>query len=129
MAGAGIMEKKDWQKKPIDRMEMLHLLGLIYGKTGGRFERVGLRALIQQQGKPTVRPKVNFIIKSLLRNDILLAQGAQGVSRAYKWNLDKYGPVTLAMAEKVIAETAKQVIIRAKEYRQNIKARASVDNL
>ena len=122
------MEKKDWQKKPIDRMEMLHLLGLIYGKTGGRFERVGLRTLIQQQGKPTVRPKVNFIIKSLLRNDILLAQGAQGVSRAYKWNLDKYGPVTLAMADMVIAETARQIIIRAREYRQNIKARQCVDN-
>jgi hypothetical protein len=126
MAGAGIMEKKDWQKKPIDRMEMLHLLGLIYGKTGGRFERVGLRALIQQQGKPTVRPKVNFIIKSLLRNDILLAQG---VSRAYKWNLDKYGPVTLAMAEKVIAETERLINLRGREYRLKLKASAGVDNL
>jgi hypothetical protein len=129
MAGDGIMEKKDWQKKPIDRMEMLHLLGLIYGKTGGRFERVGLRALIQQQGKPTVRPKVNFIIKSLLRNDILLAQGAQGVSRAYKWNLDKYGPVTLAMAEKVIAETERLINLRGREYRLKLKASAGVDNL
>jgi hypothetical protein len=126
MAGAGIMEKKDWQKKPIDRMEMLHLLGLIYGKTGGRFERVGLRALIQQQGKPTVRPKVNFIIKSLLRNDILLAQG---VSRAYKWNLDKYGPVTLAMAEMVIAETERLINLRGREYRLKLKASAGVDNL
>lgn len=126
------MEKKDWQKKPIDRMEMLHLLGLIYGKTGGRFERVGLRTLIQQQGKPTVRPKVNFIIKSLLRNDILLAQGAQGaqgVSRAYKWNLDKYGPVTLAMAEKVIAETERLINLRGREYRLKLKASAGVDNL
>jgi hypothetical protein len=132
MAGAGIMKGIDaswWKKKPIDRMEMLHLLGVIYGKTGGRFEKVGLRRLIDERGKPTIRPKVNFIIKALIRTEILFVQGNKGRSRAYKWNLSKYGPVTLALADMVIAETAKQVIIRAKEYRQNIKARASVDNL
>lgn len=117
-----------WKKKPIDRMEMLHILGLIYGKTGGRFEKVGLRRLIDEQGKPTIRPKVNFIIKALIRTEMLLVQGEKGRGRAYKWNLKKYGPVTLAMADKVIEETARQIIIRAREYRQNIKARQCVDN-
>lgn len=117
-----------WEKKPIDRMEMLHILGVIYGKTGGRFEKVGLRRLIAEYGKPTIRPKVNFIIKALTRNGILLVQGERGRGRAYKWNLQRYGPVTLAMADMVIAETARQIIIRAREYRQNIKARQCVDN-
>ena len=117
-----------WEKKPIDRMEMLHLLGVIYGKTGGRFEKVGLRRLIYEQGKPTVRPKVNFIIKALTRTGMLLVQGEQGRGRAYKWNLEKFGPVTLAMAENVIKETERQAIIRSHEYRQNLKARARVDN-
>ena len=117
-----------WEKKPIDRMEMLHLLGVIYGKTGGRFEKVGLRRLIYEQGKPTVRPKVNFIIKALTRTGMLLVQGEKGRGRAYKWNLEKFGPVTLAMAENVIKETERQAIIRSHEYRQNLKARARVDN-
>ena len=117
-----------WKKKPIDRMEMLHILGVIYGKTGGRFEKVGLRRLIAEYGKPTIRPKVNFIIKALTRSGILLVQGERGRGRAYKWNLQRYGPVTLAMADMVIAETARQIIIRAREYRQNIKARQCVDN-
>ena len=117
-----------WQQKPIDRMEMLHILGLIYGKTGGRFNKVGLRRLIYEQGKPTVRPKVNFIIKALTRTGMLLVQGEPGRGRAYKWNLEKFGPVNLAMADRVIEETARQVIIRAKEYRHNLKARARVDN-
>ena len=100
-----------WQKKPIDRMEMLHLLGVIYGKTGGRYEKVGLRRLIQEKGKPTVRPKVNFIIKALTRTGMLLVQGEKGRGRAYKWNLQKFGPPNLAMADRVIQETARQVII------------------
>lgn len=117
-----------WEKKPIDRMEMLHILGLIYGKTGGRFNKVGLRRLITEQGKPTVRPKVNFIIKALTRTGMLLVQGEQGRNRAYKWNLEKFGPVTLVMADKVIKETERQAILRSYEYRQNLKARARVDN-
>lgn len=116
-------ERGYWQKKPIDRMEMLHLLGVIYGRTGGRFEKVGLRALIQAQGKPTVKPKVNFIIKALVRTEMLLVQGEQGRSRAYKWNLQKFGPVTLALADRMILETAEQVRIRAREYRQNLRAK------
>lgn len=112
-----------WEKKPIDRMEMLHLLGVIYGRTGGRFEKVGLRALIQEQGKPTVKPKVNFIIKALFKTEMLLVQGKQGRSRAYKWNLQKHGTITLALADKMIEETAEQVRIRAREYRENIRNR------
>ena len=98
-----------WKKKPIDRMEMLHILGLIYGKTGGRFEKVGLRRLIEEKGKPTVRPKVNFIIQVLVQNEILFVQGERGRNRAYKWNLNKYGPVTLAMADKVIVLVEERV--------------------
>lgn len=113
----------EWQKKPIDRMEMLHLLGVIYGKTGGRFNKVGLRRLVEEQGKPTVRPKVNFIIKALIRTETLLVQGERGRNRAYKWNLQKVGPVTLAMADRMIEETARQSRIRAKEYRENLRAK------
>lgn len=112
MAGAGIMKGIDaswWKKKPIDRMEMLHILGVIYGKTGGRFEKVGLRRLIEEQGKPTIRPKVNFIIQVLVQNEILFVQGERGRNRAYKWNLNKYGPVTLAMADKVIVLVEERV--------------------
>lgn len=131
MAGVRIMKGIDaswWVKKPINRMEMLHILGLIYGKTGGRFEKVGLRRLIDEQGKPTIRPKVNFIMKALVNSNILLVQGKLGRNRAYKWNLTKYGPVTLAMADMVIAETEKEIILRGRKYRQNLKARAGVDN-
>lgn len=116
-----------WEKKPIDRMEMMHLLGLIYGKTGGRFEKVGLHRLIAECGKPTVKTKYHRIIKALTNTGMLLVQGEQGRNRAYKWNLQKFGPATLLLADKVIQEADNQARIIAREKRKRRKIR--VDNL
>jgi hypothetical protein len=114
-----------WEKKPIDRMEMLHLLGIIYVKTASGFARVGLRSLIMKEAKPSVRGKVMPIIKALISLNLLLRDGG-GRYRKYRWNLKKYGAVSIPIAEIVIAETQRQRNLSAVSYSKNRKARLSL---
>ena len=54
-----------WEKKPIDRMEMLHILGLIYARTAAGFGKVALQQLMLDEAKPTVRAKAAVVCRSL----------------------------------------------------------------
>jgi hypothetical protein len=105
-----------WEKKPIDRMEMLSLLGIIYAKTALGFEKVGLRKLIEDYGKPTIRPKRNFIIKALTKTNILLQEGKQGRARAYKWNIKQFGAPSFVIAEMLIDKVENLVREKRNDY-------------
>lgn len=94
-----------WEKKPINKMEMLTFLGEIYARTAVGFEKVGLRKFIETCGKPTVKAKRNTIIKALTETRVLLSEGKQGRRRAYKWNLKDYGAPSLTIAQMLIAES------------------------
>lgn len=105
-----------WEKKPIDRMEMLSLLGLLYAHTAMGYGKVGLRSLMETYGKPTVRPKRNFIIKALMRTKVLLYEGKQGKARVYKWNLKDYGAPSMLIAEMLISESERLVREKRNNY-------------
>ena len=105
-----------WEKKPIDKMEMLSLLGLLYAHTAMGYGKVGLRSLIETYGKPTVRPKRNFIIKALVRTKVLLYEGKQGRARVYKWNLKDYGAPSITIAEMLISESERLVREKRNNY-------------
>lgn len=111
-----------WEKIPVDRMEMMSLLGLVYAHTAVGFGKVGLRQLIETYGKPTVVPKRNFIIKAFIATELLLYEGKQGRARTYKWNLKDYGPPSIALAEMLISESERL----AREKRNNYYSRKGI---
>lgn len=114
-----------WEKKPIDRMEMLRLLGIIYVKTASGFARVGLRPLIMKEGKPSVKGKMMPIIKALTSLNLLLREGNRKSIR-YRWNLKKYGAVSIPIAEMVIAEAQRQRNLTAVTYKRNKREKLSL---
>lgn len=105
-----------WEKKPIDKMEMLSLLGLLYAHTAMGYGKVGLRSLMETYGKPTVRPKRNFIIKALMRTKVLLYEGKQGRARAYKWNMKQFGAPSFVIAEMLIDKVENLVREKRNDY-------------
>ena len=110
-----------WEKKPIDRMEMLSLLGLLYAYTAAGYGRVGLRQLIETYGKPTVKPKRNFVIKALLSTQVLLYEGKQGKARTYKWNLKDYGAPSITIAEMLISESERLAREKRNDYYKRVR--------
>ena len=112
-----------WDKKPIDKMEMLSLLGLLYAHTAMGYGKVGLRSLIETYGKPTVRPKRNFISKALVRTKVLLYEGKQGRARVYKWNLKEWGPPSLLVADAMIVQTDVEAKRKARIQWKNIRTK------
>ena len=105
-----------WEKKPIDKMEMMHLLGIIYARTSAGFGKVGLLTLIKEEGKPTVRGKCDIIVKALVRSKLLLYEG-NAKYRRYRWNMKEYGPVSIPIAEMMILETEYQRRVYERERR------------
>lgn len=112
-----------WKKRPMDKMEMLHILGHIYAMTASGFGKAGLQAFIQNNAKPTIAPKASAIVRAMLRVEILHMKGVRGRGRAYKWNLADYGPVSIPIAEMIIRETEHQVNLDAARKRELKKAR------
>ena len=110
-----------WAKKPMDRMEMYSILAKIYVQTASGFGKMGLAMFIRQNGGPTVRPKYNVIAKAIIRCGLLTKQGKCGRGISYRWNLKKFGPVSIPMADELIAETENQIRINAKAKRRNKK--------
>lgn len=104
-----------WEKIPMDKMEMMHLLGLVYARTAVGFGKVGLRALIENEGKPTIRPKRNFVIKAFIRTGLLVPAGL-GKAQGYKWNLKEFGPPSLLLADMMIYATEEEARRRRREY-------------
>ena len=98
-----------WQKKPIDKMEMLHILGLIYARTATGLAKGGLARMIQTEAKPTVKVKYTFVLKALVRQSILFKEGKVGRGRSYRWNLKEWGPASLLVADAMITQTEVEV--------------------
>lgn len=115
-----------WEKRTIDKMEMMHLLGLIYARTAAGFGKVGLLKLIKEEGKPTLRGKCDIIVKALVRSGLLLYEG-NAKYRRYKWNMKEYGPVSIPIAEMMVLETEyqKRVYERERRERRRLKAQES----
>lgn len=110
-----------WPKKDIDKMQMYSILAKIYVQTASGFGKVGLAQFIRQNGGPTVRTKYTFVAKALVRSGLLTKQGKHGRGIAYRWNLKDFGPVSIPIAEAMIAETENQVRIHVRTKRLNKK--------
>lgn len=102
-----------WQKKPIDRMEMMHILGLIYAHTAPGFGKVALEQMIHKEGGKTIKGKASRIVRALTRSGLLTYCGGRK-ARHYKWNMKDYGPVSLPIADAMIIETEYQMRMEAK---------------
>lgn len=102
-----------WQKKPIDRMEMMHILGLIYAHTAPGFGKVALEQMIHKEGGKTIKGKASRIVRALTRSGLLMYCGGRK-ARYYKWNMKDYGPVSLPIADAMIVETEYQMRMEAK---------------
>lgn len=118
---------KRWNKREINRMEMLHLLGMIYAQTSVGFGKVTLRKLIREKGKPSVQGKENDIAKALITSGLLLYEG-NGRARRFRWNFKDFGAASLPIADMMIHETENQVRIRARECQRRRYKRINVDN-
>lgn len=116
-----------WNKRIIDRMEMLHLLGIIYGQTAVGFGKVELRKLIKERGGDSLQGRYHDIVKALECSGLLLYEGV-GRARRFKWNMRDYGVVSLPIADMMIYETENQVRIRAREYYRRRYKQVNVDN-
>lgn len=112
-----------WEKRPIDKMEMMHILGLIYVKTAAGFGRIGLCRFIRKEAKATIKGKYTFVARGMIQSGLLIPDGQKGVACRYKWNMKDFGPVSLLIADMMIAETENQVRIAAKSRYYNRKAR------
>ena len=109
------MSINGWPKKEIDRMEMLHILGLIYANTAVGYGRIGLCRFIRKEAKPTIRGKYTFVARAIVKVGLLTYKGSQGVDRVYHWNFKDYGPVSLEIADMIINETRNQVVLHARD--------------
>jgi hypothetical protein len=122
-----------WEKKKIDKMEMMHLLGIIYARTSAGFGKVGLLKLIKEEGKPTLRGKCDIIVKALVRSGLLIYEG-NAKYRRYKWNLKDYGPPSLVLVDLIIGEMRRvrnrrvKVYYHSKKKSQNQKEKANERN-
>lgn len=102
-------------KKEIDRREMLMILGKIYAITVGRHGRIGLCRFIQKEGGETIRRRYTFLARAMLRIGMVIPDEGKGKAVRYKWNLAKFGPPSLALAERMIFETEDQARISARD--------------
>lgn len=116
-----------WNKNEIKKMEMLHLLGVIYGHTAAGSGKVALRKIVKQNAKPSVAIKHNDVIKALHTSGLLIVTG-DCKGRKYRWNLKEFGAPSLLVAEMMIAETEHQIRVRARRSYQMAKAKQGIVN-
>lgn len=112
-----------WPKKEIDRMEMMHILGLIYVKTSVDFGRIGLCRFIRKEAKSTIRGKYTFVARAIIKTELLVSDDGKGVAIRYKWNFKRYGPISLQIADMIIKETEVQIRDAARIKYNNKKKR------
>jgi hypothetical protein len=108
--------------RPIDRMEMLSVLGKIYAKTAGSSAKISLRGMISE-GAPSVKAKLVPLAKTLVSTGLLTRTGTQGRVYRYYWNWRTFGPPSLPMCDWIIEETRKTGLELAKKIHQSRKAR------
>lgn len=103
-----------FDKKDIDRREVLTLLGKMYALTATGKGRIGLTRYIQREAGPSITGKYTFMARAMLRIKLFKPEG-KGRATLYGWNLKDYGPPSIPMADMIIAETAEQIRIAAKK--------------
>jgi hypothetical protein len=117
-----------YERKEIDRKEVLTLLGRMYALTATGKGRIGLVRYIKKEGGPTLAGKYTFMARAMLRIGLIQRVEGKGRSILYGWNMKTYGPPSIPMADMIIAETAEQVRISAraryKSYKERMKATA-----
>ena len=117
-----------YERKEIDRKEVLTILGKMYAHTATGKGRIGLVRYIKREGGPTLAGKYTFMARAMLRIGLIQRVDGYGRSILYGWNMKKYGPPSIPMADMIIAETAEQVRIAAraryKSYKERMKATA-----
>ena len=104
-----------YERKAIDRKEVLTLLGRMYAQTATGKGRIGLCRYIQREGGPTIVGKYTFMARAMLRIGLMTHVDGKGRATLYRWNLKKYGPPSIPMADMIIAETTEQIRISAKD--------------
>jgi hypothetical protein len=108
--------------KPIDRMELLSVLGKIYAKTAGSPAKISLRKIISQAA-PSVKAKLTPLSATLVRTGLLTRTGTQARLYEYYWNWRKFGPPSLPMCDWIIEETRKTSRELSKKMYLSRKAR------
>jgi hypothetical protein len=104
-----------YERKEIDRKEVLTLLGRMYALTATGKGRIGLTRYIQREGGPSIIGKYTFMARAMLRIRLITHEDGKGVATLYRWNLKKYGPPSIPMADMIIAETAEEIRIAARK--------------
>ena len=104
-----------YERKDIDRKEVLTLLGRMYALTATGKGRIGLVRYIKKEGGPTLAGKYTFMARAMLRIGLIQRVEGKGRSMLYGWNMKKYGPPSIPMADMIIKETAEQIRIAAKK--------------
>lgn len=108
-----ITAETDMTPIPIERMELLVVLGRIYAKTAVCYEKVSLNGIIKNSNAPSVLKKKSAVVGALVESGLLFRQGGNGRTFTYMWNR-KFGPPSLPMCDWLIEE-----IIRVKRKMQN----------
>jgi hypothetical protein len=104
-----------YERKEIDRKEVLTLLGRMYALTATGKGRIGLVRYIKKEAGPTIVGKYTFMARAMLRIGLMTHVDGKGRATLYRWNLKQYGPPSIPLADMIIAETAEQIRISAKD--------------
>ena len=108
-----ITAETDKTPRPIDRMELLLVLGRIYAKTSVCYEKVSLNGIIKTSNVQSVFIKRSAVVGALVESGLLLRQGNSSRDYSYMWN-HKFGPPSLPMCDWLIEE-----VIRVKRRKHN----------
>ena len=111
------------QKKEIDKIDMMHFLGVLYANTAVEYKKIGLQTLIETQARPTIVAKCRPITKAILKSGIVLKDG-YGRKISYKWNKDA-GVPSIPMATMLIEKTA--IILR--EDKRESRRRSKISKI
>lgn len=120
-----------YDRKEIDRVEMLKLLGEIYAVTATGYARVSLRRMITS--KAEVKSRYAELVTALIETKLLTAEGKTS-GMAYKWNMKEYGPPSLVLVDLIIGEMRRvrcrrvKVYYHSKKRSQNQKEKANERN-
>ena len=120
-----ITAETDKTPRPIDRMELLSVLGKIYAKTAGSPGKISLRDTIAT-GAPSVKAKVATLSKALVKSGLITRTGTNGRQYRYSWNWRKYGPPSLPLCDWIIEEVKKVGREMQKNSYQSRKRRGKI---
>lgn len=98
-----ITAETDKTPRPIDRMELLLVLGRIYAKTSVCYENVSLNDIIKTSNVQSVFIKRSAVVGALVESGLLLRQGNSSRDYSYMWN-HKFGPPSLPMVDWLIEQ-------------------------